>query len=431
MERFDLNTWLEDKSRKIVTRDGKQARIICYDVKKGKQDDYNVPIIALVDRGEEFGEMSYYYSEDGRFLRNPDHTHNFDLFFADEEEELTELQKTIEEDCDYYAKLYNEGYTREELREWIKCWCHCIIDLARKEIEKENPYRGNQNQEWCEKDKNMLLDIINDAEQGALLDDEQINWLKSITDRMQPQLKQEWSEEDEKLYTSALWHIKNSCGNGGKDSGEYEVYNWLKSIKDRVQPKPKQEWGEEDEKELKVIISELKKYVMLNQYGTPLSVCDISWLEELPSKFTIQPQPKQEWSEEDENMCSQVINEIEAIKSNSSTIFEKNIAQDKIDWLNSIKDRVQPKQELSEEDEKKINGLIKGLEDRMGFGWASQPFTREEYIELLKSLKYRIQQQPHWKPSEEQMEALFEAKLASIKNREYFLGLLYEDLKKL
>ena len=56
-----------------------------------------------------------------------------------------------------------------------------------------------------------------------------------------------WSEEDDKLYTSALWHIKNSCGNGGKDSGEFEVYNWLKSLKDRVQPQPKQEWSEEDE----------------------------------------------------------------------------------------------------------------------------------------------------------------------------------------
>ena len=69
MERFNLNTWLEDKRRKIVTRDGKPARIICYDVKQGNDDCY-VPIIALVDKGEEIGEMSYYYSEDGSFLRN-------------------------------------------------------------------------------------------------------------------------------------------------------------------------------------------------------------------------------------------------------------------------------------------------------------------------------------------------------------------------
>lgn len=40
----------------------------------------------------------------------------------------------------------------------------------------------------------------------------------------------------------------------------------------------------------------------------------------------------------------------------------------------------------SEEDEKKRNGLIKGLENRMGFGWASDPYNREEYIDWLKSL---------------------------------------------
>lgn len=43
-----------------------------------------------------------------------------------------------------------------------------------------------------------------------------------------------WSEEDEKMFNSALWHIKNSCSNGGKNSGEFEVYNWLKSIKERI-----------------------------------------------------------------------------------------------------------------------------------------------------------------------------------------------------
>lgn len=46
--------------------------------------------------------------------------------------------------------------------------------------------------------------------------------------------KPAWSEEDEKMFNSALWHIKNSCGNGGKTNGEYEVYTWLKSLKKRI-----------------------------------------------------------------------------------------------------------------------------------------------------------------------------------------------------
>ena len=54
---------------------------------------------------------------------------------------------------------------------------------------------------------------------------------------------------------------------------------------------------------------------------------------------------KTSWSEEDENMWLQIINELEAIKSNSSTIFEKNIAQDKIDWLQSLKEKIHPNKE--------------------------------------------------------------------------------------
>ena len=112
MERFNLNTWLEDKRRKIVTRDGKPARIICYDVKQGNDDCY-VPIIALVDKGEEIGEMSYYYSEDGSFLRSPNQTHNLDLFFADEEDDEFILNSFLHklEVCDL---LSNKEIT------WIK-----------------------------------------------------------------------------------------------------------------------------------------------------------------------------------------------------------------------------------------------------------------------------------------------------------------------
>ena len=86
--------------------------------------------------------------------------------------------------------------------------------------------------------------------------------------------------------------------------------------------------------------------------------------------------------------------------------------------------------EWSEEDERKRNGLIKGLEDRMGFGWASDPFSREEYIAWLKSLR----PQPHWKPSEEQMKALC-SKLPVVKGGgdkvQDILETLYDDLKKL
>jgi hypothetical protein len=92
--------------------------------------------------------------------------------------------------------------------------------------------------------------------------------------------------------------------------------------------------------------------------------------------------------------------------------------------------KIEQKPSWSEEDEKKRNGLIKGLEDRMGFGWASDPFSREEYIDWLKSLK----PQNTWKPSDEQIKALGIAIRCGIQLgtwEEEALESLKEQLKKL
>lgn len=130
---------------------------------------------------------------------------------------------------------------------------------------------------------------------------------------------------------------------------------------------------------------------------------------------------KPTWNEEDEKMLSKLI---EVLNGGMTITPTKTY----IDWLKSIKDRVQPKQEWSEGDRKLQDSSISylcNLRDTFeAKGWDKEQI--QKCIDWLKSLKPN-----HWKPSEEQMEALFEAKLASTKNREYFLGLLYEDLKKL
>ena len=102
----------------------------------------------------------------------------------------------------------------------------------------------------------------------------------------------EWSDEDEKLYTSALWHIKNSYGNGGNDSGEYEVYNWLKSIKDRIQPQPKQEWSKEDEKKIMWLVRLISTagFRELANDKMPCSRSElIDWLKSLIPQNTWKP----------------------------------------------------------------------------------------------------------------------------------------------
>ena len=68
---------------------------------------------------------------------------------------------------------------------------------------------------------------------------------------------------------------------------------------DMVTEKPA-EWSEEDEQIFNVMKSELEKYIMLKQYGTPLSVYDMEWFKSLKERIRLQPQQK--WSEEDEKV---------------------------------------------------------------------------------------------------------------------------------
>ena len=79
MEQFSLEKYLANPSRKVVTRDGRNARIICTD-----RRNLNYPIIALIETspGE---EMAYSRTKDGKHCT--DCTDIFDLFFAPEKHE--------------------------------------------------------------------------------------------------------------------------------------------------------------------------------------------------------------------------------------------------------------------------------------------------------------------------------------------------------
>ena len=59
-----------------------------------------------------------------------------------------------------------------------------------------------------------------------------IAWLKAIKDRVQPQQKQEWSKEDEKIYQSIM---DDTVQENQLDSKQID---WLKSLKDRYTWKP-------------------------------------------------------------------------------------------------------------------------------------------------------------------------------------------------
>ena len=79
MEQFSLEKYLANPSRKVVTRDGRRARIICTD-----RRDLNYPIIALIETSPG-KEMAYSHTKDGRHC--VDCSDIFDLFFAPEKHE--------------------------------------------------------------------------------------------------------------------------------------------------------------------------------------------------------------------------------------------------------------------------------------------------------------------------------------------------------
>ena len=94
MKQFDLEEYLKNPSKKVVTRRGLNARIICTDRK-----DLIYPIVALIET-KSGGESLQYYTKDGKYYI--DALYEDDLFFAPEKHEG-------------WVNIYKAGVQREAL----------------------------------------------------------------------------------------------------------------------------------------------------------------------------------------------------------------------------------------------------------------------------------------------------------------------------
>ena len=115
MEQFSLEKYLANPSRKVVTRDGRNARIICTD-----RRDLNFPIIALIENISGGGEKACSYTKDGRHYT--DCSDIFDLFFAPETHEgYVNVYRSLDKDRAYYlGNIYNSKAEAEDTRENTK-----------------------------------------------------------------------------------------------------------------------------------------------------------------------------------------------------------------------------------------------------------------------------------------------------------------------
>ena len=146
-----------------------------------------------------------------------------------------------------FSKMIEAGYT----------WDAENKKLKKEEVDNLHNYLyGEKNSSWSEEDKDYYDAIITKLEvtqEDAALTDNQMNFLKSLKDRVLLQPKQEWSEEDERLclcliedQEEALDKVNNNkYGHSEIISDLKEMYNerisWLKSLKERYTWKPSDE----------------------------------------------------------------------------------------------------------------------------------------------------------------------------------------------
>lgn len=79
MKPFSLEEYLKNPSRKVVTKDGRNVRIVCTDVNR-----FN-PILALVTRHSGINEDIYLYTKNGEISEG--NSTKSSLFFAPEKKE--------------------------------------------------------------------------------------------------------------------------------------------------------------------------------------------------------------------------------------------------------------------------------------------------------------------------------------------------------
>lgn len=135
MERFNLDTWLKDKSRKVIDEDGFPVEIIKWDANE------KCPVVCLNHNG-----MAYNVSVDGMYDADPNHG----LFFADNE--LAEFEKELEKFRTHILTTSGEKYDKNGECA-IKNISKKLLDLARKEFIPKKQYDEDLEQAYKNADK--------------------------------------------------------------------------------------------------------------------------------------------------------------------------------------------------------------------------------------------------------------------------------------
>lgn len=100
MKPFNLEEYLKNPSRKIVTRDGRKVRIICTDAKS------RYPVIALAESHDGTTEQFLTLTKNGKYFEGGPNTN--DIYFAPEKHEgWVNLYRTETSSQYVTSNLYN------------------------------------------------------------------------------------------------------------------------------------------------------------------------------------------------------------------------------------------------------------------------------------------------------------------------------------
>ena len=229
--------------------------------------------------------------------------------------------------------------------------------------------------------------------------------------------KPAWSEEDKETLLGIEQCIYDNIANIGTVN-KVRYVDWLKSLKERVQPQSKQEWKQENTSDL-TDFENAMMHIGDSFFGqhAGLDPNNTNAIKE-QANLLLELIPSKEWSEKDNRLLNDAIS-----LADECDDFELR------DWLKSLKDRVQiqPMQEWSEENSIRLQRIIDFLwYNRKGD--TDTIYQQEQDIEWLKSLR----PQNRWKPSDEQMSLLEELVEDNNQRYFYtILRSLYQDLKKL
>ncbi len=132
--------------------------------------------------------------------------------------EIEKNKNEMEPERDWYFDEYTNGYL-DALKEALSI----INTLEVKEVEEDT------DKYLSEKDEKLCASILNDLRQGVIPDEEDIDWLKSLKDRVKSQ--NHWKPSDEQMETLEL--IINSHSLDAYHLGMVQhLYNGLKTLKE-------------------------------------------------------------------------------------------------------------------------------------------------------------------------------------------------------